>query len=389
MFCVCFGHCDANVLLEEEPEQTVFAWNTLETVWVSGSRSYYKDDILLLKSANGEGERTQGHTVPSVSPAFRRSNHAVQTDEPPSYEDALQQPKYADFPAPPTMASPSHRLRPTAPALTPLPRRLRHQQDVLWLLPKCSAHHRPPLSAGVPSSNTGDMEDFLSTQLESTSIRHAFIRKVYLTLAAQLAVTFSVVAVFIFVEPVQKFVQIYSGVYWASFGIFVVVYCILICCKEPRRRFPWNLLLLGVFTLALSYMAGTISSYYETKAVFVAMGVTAVICVAVTLFCFQTKVDFTSCGGLLCIVSVLLVVLGIVTAVVLSFKYVPWLHMLYAAIGAIVHTLFLVYNTQLLMGNRQLALSPEEYIYGALSLYIDVVDIFLFILQISGAADLD
>uniref|UniRef100_A0A672YER6 Transmembrane BAX inhibitor motif containing 1b n=1 Tax=Sphaeramia orbicularis TaxID=375764 RepID=A0A672YER6_9TELE len=172
-------------------------------------------------------------------------------------------------------------------------------------------------------------------------------------------------------------------------GIFVVVYCILICCKEPRRRFPWNLLLLGVFTLALSYMAGTISSYYETKAVFVAMGVTAVICVAVTLFCFQTKVDFTSCGGLLCIVSVLLVVLGIVTAVVLSFKYVPWLHMLYAAIGAIVHTLFLVYNTQLLMGNRQLALSPEEYIYGALSLYIDVVDIFLFILQISGAADLD
>ncbi|XP_029981248.1 protein lifeguard 3-like [Sphaeramia orbicularis] len=312
------------------------------------------------------------------------------TDEPPSYEDALQQPKYADFPAPPHHGFPL----PPPPSYSPSPDPpcpgvYGISRTSSGFYPSAAPTTVPTLSAGVPSSNTGDMEDFLSTQWESTSIRHAFIRKVYLTLAAQLAVTFSVVAVFIFVEPVQKFVQIYSGVYWASFGIFVVVYCILICCKEPRRRFPWNLLLLGVFTLALSYMAGTISSYYETKAVFVAMGVTAVICVAVTLFCFQTKVDFTSCGGLLCIVSVLLVVLGIVTAVVLSFKYVPWLHMLYAAIGAIVHTLFLVYNTQLLMGNRQLALSPEEYIYGALSLYIDVVDIFLFILQISGAADLD
>lgn len=102
--------------------------------------------------------------------------------------------------------------------------------------------------------------------------------------------------------------------------------------------------------------------------------------------CFSSQVDFTSCGGLLCIAAVLLMIVGIVTAIVLSFQYVPWLHMLYAAIGAIIYTLFLVYNTQLLIGNRELAISPEEYIYGALSLYVDIVHIFLFILQISGAA---
>lgn len=32
-------------------------------------------------------------------------------------------------------------------------------------------------------------------------------------------------------------------------------------------------------------------SYYETKAVFLAMGITAVVCIAVTVFCFQTKVE--------------------------------------------------------------------------------------------------
>lgn len=32
-------------------------------------------------------------------------------------------------------------------------------------------------------------------------------------------------------------------------------------------------------------------SYYETKAVLLAMGITTIVCIAVTVFCFQTKVD--------------------------------------------------------------------------------------------------
>ncbi|XP_033473604.1 protein lifeguard 3 [Epinephelus lanceolatus] len=319
------------------------------------------------------------------------------TDNPPSYEDALHHPKYGNYPHQPQHGSPL----PPPPSYSPSPGMCHGppgywgQEGVypaagMWAAPGFSPSGVPTtiptLSAGVPASNQGDMDDFLSTQWESTAIRHAFIKKVYLILTVQLAVTFSVVAVFTFVDPVRLFVIRYPGIYWASFVVYFLVYCILVCCKGPRRRFPWNLVLLGVFTLALSYMSGTISSYYETKAVLIAMGITALVCIAVTVFCFQTKVDFTSCGGFLCIASIVLLIIGIVTAIVLSFQYVPWLHMLYAAIGAIVYTLFLTYNTQLLIGNRELALSPEEYIFGALSLYIDIVHIFLFILQVSGAA---
>ncbi|XP_034042273.1 protein lifeguard 3-like [Thalassophryne amazonica] len=318
-------------------------------------------------------------------------------DAPPPYEDALQHPKYENYPQQPQQSS----TVPPPPAYSPSPgtypgqpgywgQQGAYPQSAMWAAPGFSPSGMlpiiPTLSAEVPASSPGDMEDFLSTQWESTSIRHAFIRKVYLILAAQLTVTFSVVAVFTFVEPVKTFVIRYPGVYWASFVVYFLVYCILICCKGPRRRFPWNFILLAVFTVALSYMTGAISSYYETKAVFLAMGITAVVCVAVTIFCFQTKVDFTSCGGVLCIFSVVLVIIGIVTAIVLSFQYVPWLHMLYAAIGAIVYTLFLVYNTQLLIGNREVAISPEEYIYGTLALYVDIVHIFLFILEVSGTA---
>uniref|UniRef100_A0A3Q2Z6B7 Protein lifeguard 3-like n=1 Tax=Hippocampus comes TaxID=109280 RepID=A0A3Q2Z6B7_HIPCM len=308
-------------------------------------------------------------------------------DNPPPYEDALHHPKYD-----PTLLQQGS-ADPLPPSYSPGPDMYAGPpsywgQAGMWAAPGISpsamATTIPTLSAGMPATNPREMEGFLSTQWESTSVRHAFIRKVYLILAAQLTVTFSVVAVFTFVEPVKMFVIKYPGIYWASLVVYFMVYCILICCKEPRRRFPWNLVLLAVFVSSGDYTSEAI--YYETKAVFLAMGITALVCVTVTVFCFQTKVDFTSCGGFLCIAAILLVIIGTVTAIVLSFHYVPWLHMLYAAIGAIIYTLFLVYNTQLLIGNRELALSPEEYVYGALSLYIDIVHIFLFMLQISGSA---
>ncbi|CAL8346709.1 unnamed protein product [Merluccius merluccius] len=221
---------------------------------------------------------------------------------------------------------------------------------------------------------------------DSLSVRHAFIRKVYMILASQLLVTTAIVAVFVFVEPVRLFVQQNPAIYWASFGVYFVTHLVLVCCTGPRRKFPWNVILLLIFTLALSYMTGSISSHYDTKSVFLALGITAVVCIVVTVFCFQTKVDFTKCQGLFCVLGIVMLVTGIITTIVLSFKYMPWLHMLYAAMGAIVYTLFLAYHTQLLIGNRKHSISPEEYVFGALSLYVDIVQIFLLLLQLIGAA---
>ena len=48
---------------------------------------------------------------------------------------------------------------------------------------------------------------------------------------------------------------------------------------------------------------------------------------------------------------------------------------------------FLIYDTQQVMGGRKYELSPEEYIYGALQLYIDVVYIFIIILGFMGKSN--
>lgn len=37
-------------------------------------------------------------------------------------------------------------------------------------------------------------------------------------------------------------------------------------------------------------------------------------------------------------------------------------------------------------GNHKLTISPEEYIFAALTLYVDIVNIFIYILTIISAA---
>ena len=48
---------------------------------------------------------------------------------------------------------------------------------------------------------------------------------------------------------------------------------------------------------------------------------------------------------------------------------------------------YLVFDTQIMMGGgKAYSISPEEYIFAALNLYIDIVTLFIYILSIIGLA---
>ncbi|XP_048848441.1 glutamate receptor, ionotropic, N-methyl D-aspartate-associated protein 1a (glutamate binding) isoform X1 [Brienomyrus brachyistius] len=278
----------------------------------------------------------------------------------------------------------------------------------------------PGYHGDVPPSYY-DNEDFTDSKWEDKSIRQAFIRKVFLVLTVQLIVTFSFVAVFTFVDDVKMFVRANSWTYYVSYGVFFVSLIVLSCCGEFRRKHPWNLVALvwsetsvfasvtdgwdsgvyfsdirgcecvrltavcvphpqSILTLSLSYMVGMIASFYNTDSVIMAVGITVVVCFTVVLFSLQTKYDFTSCRGVLFVCLIVLMIFSIL-CIFIRHKI---LHIVYASLGALLFTCFLAVDTQLLLGNKKLALSPEEYIFAALSLYTDIINIFLYILAIMG-----
>lgn len=73
---------------------------------------------------------------------------------------------------------------------------------------------------------------------------------------------------------------------------------------------------------------------------------------------------------------------------VLMFFRIPWLQTVYAAVGALIFSIYLVIDTQMIVGgSHRQQFSPEEYIFGAITLYTDIINIFMFILQLVGSGD--
>ncbi|XP_022613855.1 protein lifeguard 1-like [Seriola dumerili] len=229
------------------------------------------------------------------------------------------------------------------------------------------------ISPDAPSDTTPLIA---SSAFDDKTVRRAFVRKVFCILTVQLLFTFSVVCVFTFSSVVKDAVQTNLWAYLSSFFIFAVVAITLSCCKSFSRRHPWNIVGLVVVTLSLSYMVGTIASFHNTTAVVITMGTTLAISLAIIAFSAQTRYDFTICYWLLLILAVDLIMFGFFC----TFYYSYITDILYGCLGALLYSLFLMVDCQLMMGMMSYRLDPEEYINAALMIYLDIVLIFLYLL---------
>lgn len=87
-------------------------------------------------------------------------------------------------------------------------------------------------------------------------------------------------------------------------------------------------------------------------------------------------------GGVLFVAVLILMLFGLL-AIFIPGKTMT---LVYASAGALIFSIYLVYDTQLMIGGEhKYSISPEEYIFAALNLYLDIVNIFLYILTIIGA----
>lgn len=55
-----------------------------------------------------------------------------------------------------------------------------------------------------------------------------------------------------------------------------------------------------------------------------------------------------------------------------------------SAVAAVLFSLYLIYDLQMIMGGKTYSLSPDDYVAASLSIYLDVVTIFLALLTIIG-----
>ncbi|KAL8654673.1 MAG: hypothetical protein Q9210_001363 [Variospora velana] len=243
----------------------------------------------------------------------------------------------------------------------------------------------PSYQAAEPSSNTllgqprGEDDNvpddfkFGGSVAEATlPIRMQFVRKVYSILTVQIFATMALSSVSYWSESYKNWIQSNQWMMWVSlFG--AIGFMLLTFWK--RKSYPTNLLFLSGFTALEAYSISVIVSFYQTKIVLEALIITAAIFVALTIFACQTKYDFTSWmpylfGGLW-----ILIIFGFMAA---FFPYSSTVELVYGGVAALIFSGYILVDTQLVMRHYHV----EEEIAAAISLYLDIINLFLAILRI-------
>ncbi|XP_045477865.1 protein lifeguard 1-like isoform X2 [Harmonia axyridis] len=214
------------------------------------------------------------------------------------------------------------------------------------------------------------------------SIRKAFIRKVYLILTFQMLVSLGFIVWFLFDHQVSYYVATHSWVTLGSMTAAIILLIFLLCC-DLHRQYPLNIILLAAFTITESILLASISAFFGTKIVMIAAGITAVVFLSLTIFSFQTKWDFTMQGGVLLVFMVVLLMFGLLTILFPNRTMI----LIYSSFGALLFGVYIIYDTQLLMGGgHAMAISPEDYVVAVLTLYMDIINLFVLILNLVGGS---
>ncbi|XP_075214547.1 protein lifeguard 4-like [Lycorma delicatula] len=208
----------------------------------------------------------------------------------------------------------------------------------------------------------------------SANIRLGFLRKVYSLLFIQLLTTVLVGFTFMFNSKIRFYIHHNDWLLSLSLILSVVT---LIALHFKRKETPINLILLAAFTIVQAYSVGVIVTFFQTFVVLQALLLTLVVVGGLMAFTFQTKKDFSNLGTILFVSLCCLIVGGFIN--ILFTSYV--LETVISIGGAIVFSFFIVYDTQ----NIMMRTSPEEYVLATIELYLDIINLFIYILRILDA----
>lgn len=183
-------------------------------------------------------------------------------------------------------------------------------------------------------------------------------------------------------EELQRFMILNPAIMFVCLVVYMVCLYALVCYPKISRTVPLNYSLLFLFTLAMSYVVGFICSQYSPKIVTAAAILTALMMIGLTTYACYTKTDFTMCGGLLFAMGFVLIGMIFVGFFITDKFY----HAVLCALTLVLLSVYVIYDTQLIVGKHSYKYMVDDYILAALNLYLDIINMFLTILRILGKA---
>lgn len=167
--------------------------------------------------------------------------------------------------------------------------------------------------------------------------------------------------------------------------IFQVGLVIAISGFINRMSFATALALFLVYAASLGLTLSSIFFVYTEGSIFSTFLTTALTFGAMSLYGYMTKADLTSIGNMS-----MMVLLGLVIGMVVNmFLQSERFDYVLSGIGVVIFTLLTAYDTQKIKQMAQPMLAQKEMagkvtVIGALTLYLDFINLFLFLLRFMG-----
>ena len=212
-------------------------------------------------------------------------------------------------------------------------------------------------------------------------IRKGFIHKVYSLLLIQLAITFGFVVLANEIKIISHFIISHFVIYILMVFVPFIILIYFIIKPEKARQVPINYILLFIFCFSEAYTLARFTFGFKKQSIYFSMLLTLIAVLTLTIYAFKTKKDFTVLGGTLFVILALLIIGELLNIFIFKVKL---LYLIYNILGIGLFSVYIIHDTQLIIGGKTFQLSEDDYILAVINLYLDIIILFIDILSACG-----
>jgi len=232
-------------------------------------------------------------------------------------------------------------------------------------------------------SNTPELQNYNPEQIAFEATTNKMIRKVYLWMCAALAIT-GMTAYYVASSP--EILSVIFSSKAAFFGILIaeLVLVLILSAAIDTMSAGVATILFILYSVLNGVVMSSIFLVYEFESIattfFVSAGMFGVMALVGTI----TKKDLTKVGNIL-----IMALLGLIIAAVVNiFLMNETMDMIVCGVGVLIFVGLTAYDAQkikaLLAGEEENDRTSKLAVLGALSLYLDFINIFLYLLRLFG-----
>ena len=149
---------------------------------------------------------------------------------------------------------------------------------------------------------------------------------------------------------------------------------------------------ISLYTIFMTYLLGYVGIMYKSSILLLGGFTTLTMFSGLTLYALQTTYDYTTKGNylLICLFGLLMIsfmtpFIGLISDSGQD-EINNVLNVVYSVGGTVLFSFYIVYDTQLIVGgkHRQLQFSEKDFALATISLYTDIINLFIFVLELLG-----